>query len=312
MENYAKSKMELAPRDIVSRAIISEIREGRGFKDHESGFGYVHLDLRHLDSKKIDERLPMIKEITMKMLGIDPGKAPIPVRPATHFTMGGIHTDIKGRVMKNRSHYMEGVWAAGECGCVSVHGSNRLGSNSLSQCSVWGRLTGEEAAANAQRKGKMPSGKFVALAEREEARVLDIAERKGHQNPYALRDSLYEVMDEHLYVFRTLSGMRFALKKITELRKKAGDMYIADKGTTYNTNLREAFEIVNLLDIAWIIAEGALRRHESRGAHVVKEYPKRDDKHWLKHTIAIKSLGRIRFEYLPVKIRGWQPEERKY
>lgn len=311
MEKYAKSKMELAPRDIVSRSIMTEIKEGRGMKDRESGLDYVHLDLRHLDSKKIDEKLPMIKEITIKMLNIDPSKLPIPIRPAAHFTMGGIHTDIKGHVMRNAKEIMNGVWAAGECACVSVHGANRLGSNSLSQCSVWGRITGIEAAENA-RKARRPTSKFEKMAEQEEMRIIEIAERKGSQSPYEIRDSLYNAMDEHMYVYRNMKGMKLAQKRIISLRRRMKDVYVKDKGNVYNTNLRETFEIANLLDLAWVITEGAIRRHESRGAHVVAEYPKRDDKNWLKHTIAARSIGGIRFDYLPVKMVGWQPEERKY
>ncbi len=311
MEKYAKSKMELAPRDIVSRAIITEIREGRGLRDHESGLEYVHLDLRHLDSKKIDEKLPMIKEITMKMLNIDPSKSPIPIRPATHFTMGGVHTDIDGRVMRNGSKHIDGLWAAGECACVSVHGANRLGSNSLSQCSVWGRITGIGAAENASRR-KPSTSRFRKIAEHEEKMILDIADREGSLSPYKIRDSLHKVMDEHLYVYRNMKGMKLAQKRIGELRKRMDDIYVADKGKVYNTNLRDTFEIMNLLDLSWIITESAIRRHESRGAHVVAEYPKRDDKRWMKHTIATKSIGGIHFSYIPVKIMGWQPTERKY
>lgn len=311
MEKYARSKMELAPRDIVSRSIMTEIKEGRGMRDKESGLDYVYLDLRHLDSKKIDEKLPMIKEITIKMLNIDPSKLPIPIRPAAHFTMGGIHTDIKGHVMRNGRDAMNGVWAAGECACVSVHGANRLGSNSLSQCSVWGRITGIEAAENA-RRGRRGSAKFEKMAEQEEMRIIELAEGKGSESPYEIRDALYNVMDEHLYVYRNMKGMKLAQKRISSLRKRMKDVYVKDKGNVYNTNLRETFEIANLLDLAWVITEGAVRRHESRGAHVVAEYPKRDDKNWLKHTIAMKSIGGIRFEYAPVKIEGWQPEERKY
>ncbi len=311
MERYAKSKMEIAPRDIVSRSIMTEIKEGRGMRDKESGLDYVYLDLRHLDSKKIDEKLPMIKEITIKMLNIDPSKLPIPIRPAAHFTMGGIHTDIKGHVMRSSREIMNGVWAAGECACVSVHGANRLGSNSLSQCSVWGRITGMEAAQNAKRV-RRTSAKFERMAEQEEMRIIELAEGKGSQSPYEIRDALYNVMDEHLYVYRNMKGMKLAQKRISSLRKRMKDVYVKDKGNVYNTNLRETFEIANLLDLAWIITEGAIRRHESRGAHVVAEYPKRDDKNWLKHTIAMKSIGGVRFEYVPVKMEGWQPEERKY
>ena len=194
---------------------------------------------------------------------------------------------------------------------MSVHGANRLGSNSLSQCSVWGRITGIEAAENASKK-RTSSSKFTKLAEQEEKKIFEIADSDGHTSPYEIRDALHKTMEEHLYVYRNIKGMKKAQKRILELRKIIGDIYVGDRGSVYNTNLRETFEIMNLLDLSWVIIEGALRRHESRGAHVVVEYPKRDDKRWLKHTIASKSLAGIRFEYVPVKLHGWQPEERKY
>ncbi len=311
MADYAKSKMELAPRDIVSRSIITEINAGRGFTDKESGLKYVHLDLRHLDSKKIDERLPMIKEITMKMLNLDPGKEPIPIRPATHFTMGGIHTDIKGRIMLDATTPSEGMWAAGECACVSVHGANRLGSNSLSQCSVWGRITGTEAAKYAL-SATIPDGKFKQMAEKAGADAEALLDKKGTTNPYVVRDELHSIMDSDLYVYRKTKEMKTAISKIKALRKKYDDIYVADKGKAYNTNLRDALEIGNLIDLAEVIAECALNRTESRGAHVVMEHPKRDDANWLKHTIAQKSEDGIALSYVPVKILKFQPEERKY
>ncbi len=311
METYAKSKMELAPRDIVSRSIITEINEGRGFTDKESKMKYVHLDLRHLDSKKIDERLPMIKEITMKMLNLDPSQEPIPIRPATHFTMGGIHTDISGRVMLSATKAAVGIWAAGECACVSVHGANRLGSNSLSQCSVWGRITGIAAADHAM-KSETSRGKFNELAEKEAILADMILENQGDINPYELRDELHSTMDNYVHVYRTTKGMKLARQKISAISKRYKRIYVADKGSAYNTNMRDALELRNLIDLAAIITECAINRTESRGAHVVIEHPKRDDVHWLKHTIAQKSLTGVRLSYLPVKMLSFKPEERKY
>jgi len=311
MERYAKSKMELAPRDIVSRSIITEINAGRGFKDDESGLEYVHLDLTHMDSEKIDEKLPMIKEMTIKMLNIDPGKDPIPIRPATHFTMGGIHTDIDGIAIGADGKHVEGVWAAGECACVSVHGANRLGSNSLSQCSVWGRIVGNQAARYASRPGPASKG-FDRAAHAEEERINKVIHKKGSVSPYEIRDSLHRIMGRDMYVYRSIKGMKAARSGIASLMKKARQMHVADKGRVYNTNLREAFEIINLLDLAMVMTQGALARHESRGAHVVVEHPKRDDRNWLKHTIATKSIAGVKLSYIPVKMAGWKPEERKY
>ena len=312
MENYAKSKMELAPRDIVSRSIITEINQGRGFTDAESGLKYVHLDLRHLDSKKIDEQLPMIKEITIKMLNLDPSKEPIPIRPATHFTMGGIHTDIKGRVMLSATNPASGMWAAGECACVSVHGANRLGSNSLSQCSVWGRITGTAAAEHAMNLGMLGHAGFNEIAEKEAAAVESMLDNKGDINPYELRDELHKTMDNHMYVYRNMKEMKLARQKIGVISKRYRRIHIADKGKAYNTNMRDALELRNLIDLAAVITECAINRTESRGAHVVVEHPRRDDVHWLKHTIAQKSIRGIKLSYIPVKILKFQPEERKY
>ncbi|MDE1768461.1 MAG: succinate dehydrogenase/fumarate reductase flavoprotein subunit [Candidatus Micrarchaeota archaeon] len=312
MESYAKSKMELAPRDIVSRAIISEIKAGRGFEDKESAMGYVYLDLRHLDKEKVDEHLPMIKEITMKTLRLDPSEAPIPIRPATHFTMGGIHTDIGGRVMINPTRASTGLWAAGECACVSVHGANRLGSNSLSQCSVWGRITGTDAVKYALNSSSGFDSRLKKLAERMASQAESFLEMKGDVNPYEIRDELHDTMDTNLYVYRDMKGMIAAKRKIQSLRKRFMRVYVSDKGKAYNTNLKETLEIANLIDLAEVVTECAINRKESRGSHVVIEHPKRDDKNWMKHTIAQKSIRGVKLSYLPVKVLKFQPEERKY
>ncbi len=314
MEDYAKSKMELAPRDIVSRAIITEIDRKRGFKDEESGLGYIQLDLRHLGRKLIDERLPMIRDMSIKTLDVDPVKEPLPVRPAAHFTMGGIHTDIEGRVMiDEKKSAVQGLWAAGECGCVSVHGSNRLGSNSLSQCSVWGRITGLAAAAYVDSLGGAPLDKVSAdTCKREELKITNLLDSDGSVNPYDVKAAMQKTMGELVYVYRTLNGLRGAKKIIGELKKKFKDIYIKDKGAVYNTNLRDALEIDNLLELADAIVSCAINRKESRGAHALVEYPKRDDTNWLKHTIVYKTHGGVGISYLPVKITKWKPEPRVY
>ncbi|MBX8631135.1 MAG: succinate dehydrogenase/fumarate reductase flavoprotein subunit [Thermoplasmata archaeon] len=314
MEKYAKSKMELAPRDIVSRAIVTEIREGRGFVHEESGLRYVHLDLTHLDSKLLDERLPMIREIAIKMLNIDPHKEPLPIRPAAHFTMGGIHTNINGQVMASAEGGIAGgLWAVGECGCVSVHGSNRLGSNSLSQCSVWGRIAGTSIPDYVSAVPEMTGRKTLdEMAEQEESRINDILERKGTVNPYELQSRLQSTMDELVYVYRRTDSLQKALATVKELQRKYSDIYVSDKGRVFNTNLRDALQVENLLDLAEVVIEGALRRKESRGAHAMEEYPERDDANWLKHTIAFKEDDGVKIEYIPVKITRWKPEKRVY
>ncbi len=313
MARYAKAKMELAPRDIISRAIMTEIREGRGFSADEYGFEYINLDLRHIDMERLSEKLPMIEEITKRMIKVDPSKEPIPVRPGAHFTMGGVHTDIGGRVLDGKGNAAQGLWAIGECGCISVHGANRLGSNSLSQCAVWGRIAGYAAADYlAGGSGKGDKAAFGKKADAEEERIETLRGREGGKNPYEIRTELQDAMDSHFFVFKTESKMKIGLKKIKELRKDFADIYIKDRGTRFNTNFTNALEIGNLLDLALATAEAALRRKESRGSHAVVEYPKRDDGQWLKHAIITKNGDGLAISYLPVKITRWKPEPRIY
>lgn len=312
MERYARNRMELAPRDIISRAIISEIGAGRGLRDEDSGLEYVNLDLRHLDQKEIDKKLPMIKEITFRTVEIDPSSEPIPVRPAAHFTMGGIHTDINGMVIKRDGDQAEGLWAIGECGCVSVHGANRLGSNSLSQCAVWGRIAGVAASKYAKGMEHRHGNVLSEIADSEESRIAGLLDNDGSESPYGIIGKLRQTMDEYLYVYRKGKDMRLAKKKVERLRRDFDNIYISDKGLTFNTNLRDVLEIENMLELASAVIDSAISRRESRGAHTVIEYPKRDDKNWLKHTIIAKARGETRITYMPVTITRWQPEERKY
>lgn len=313
MKDYAKSKMELAPRDIVSRAIITEINKGNGIVQEGSGMKYIDLDLRHLGKEKLDFRLPMIREITMKSIGLDPAEEPIPVRPAAHFTMGGIHTDINGRIIQhNLREHVHGLFAAGECACVSVHGSNRLGSNSLSQCAVWGRLVGIEAA-KVSSYGNYSSISALKKMESNASKNLNkFIDRAGEYSPYDVRDKLQNIMEDHMYVFRTEKGMKKALKQIKELKKEASMMIVEDKGKSFNTNLRDALEIRNLIDLAEVATAGAMKRKESRGAHSVVEHKERNDKKWMKHTIALQSRQGPKFEYIPVKVTKWKPQPRMY
>jgi succinate dehydrogenase / fumarate reductase flavoprotein subunit len=315
MEDYAKSKMELAPRDIVARAMISEINQGRGLTHKVSGMKHLLLDLRHLGEAKIDERLPMIKEISMKMIGVNPAEEPLPVRPACHFTMGGIHTNIRGQVMMDDDKtVVEGLWAAGECGCVSVHGANRLGSNSLSQCAIWGRITGEEAAERALKIDSSPKSdpELEKRADTEMKKLEKLWSNEGTENPYTLRSEMWDTMDSFVYVYRETSGLEKAKQKIGELKRRYSNVYVEDKGRVYNTNLRDVLEIGNMLELAEVIILGALARKETRGAHAMVEYPKRDDKNWLKHTLAYRTNESPRLSYIPVNITKWEPQERKY
>lgn len=313
MEHYAKSVMELAPRDIVSRAIVSEISKGRGIVQEGSMIKHVYLDLRHLGKDKLDERLPMIREITIKSLGIDPAEEQIPVKPAAHFTMGGIHTDINGNVFTGDGKgKILGLWAIGEAGCVSVHGSNRLGSNSLSECSVWGRIAGEAAAKLISKGGQANDNTAKELGEDAEEELNKIIDSGGSTSPYYIKAELQKTMEAHMYVFRNKKGMEEARSRIAGLQAIYSDIFIADKGRVFNTNLRDALEIKNLLDLAGVAVACAINRKESRGAHARVDYKKRDDRHWLKHTIAKQTAKGIEISYMPVVIRKWKPKPRKY
>jgi succinate dehydrogenase / fumarate reductase flavoprotein subunit len=305
MERYAPSKMEVAPRDIVSRSEMTEIEEGRGFPGPD-GLDYVHIDLRHLGAAKINERLPMIREVAMKFNFIDPIYKPIPIRPAAHYFMGGVHTDINGATP------IEGIWAAGEAACVSLHGANRLGSNSTTECLVWGKITGDEAAKYASKHKAIPSPPKAAMLKDEEARVFSRFSPDGKESAYALRRELQRTMDSKVGVFRTGTDLKAALDKIQEIKRQLPGIKVKDRGRIYNTDLLSALEVDNLLDLAEIIVAGALARTESRGAHSRRDFPKRDDVNWLKHTLAHYTPKGPRLDYIPVTITMWQPVERKY
>ncbi|OGN91741.1 MAG: fumarate reductase (quinol) flavoprotein subunit [Chloroflexi bacterium RBG_13_48_17] len=305
MEKYAPSKMEVAPRDIVSRSEMTEIEEGRGFSGPE-GLDYVHIDLRHLGAAKINERLPMIREVAMKFNFIDPIFEPIPVRAAAHYFMGGVHTDLDGATP------VQGIWAAGEAACVSLHGANRLGSNSTAECLVWGKITGDGAARYASKQKAMPSLPKETKLKDEEARVFNRFSSKGEESAYVLRKELQKTMDGQVNVFRTGPGLKTALDKIQEIKQRLPGIKVEDRGHIYNTDLLSCLEVDNLLDLAEIIVTGALARNESRGAHSRRDFPKRDDVDWLKHTLAHYTPKGPRLDYIPVNITMWKPVERKY
>ncbi len=318
MKRYAPQKMELAPRDVVSRAIMTEIREGRGFKDPVSGLEYVLLDLRHLGEEKINERLPAVRELSLKHAGVDPVSEPIPVRPAAHYSMGGIHTDMYYRVLTIEGKWVKGLWAAGEAACSSVHGANRLGSNSTAECLVSGRIAGRQAAQYVLKTKEMgmpdpkPSEEAV---KREEKRVFDmlLKHESGSVTVYEVRAKLRETMDKYVYVFRDEEGLKKALKIITELREAMKKIYPSDKSRIYNTDWTTVLETQNMVDVAYVVTYGALLRTESRGAHFRVDYPKRDDRNWLKHTLAYMTAdGKVETTYVPVRITTWKPIERKY
>lgn len=304
MKDYAARVMELAPRDIVSRAEVREIEEGRGFVDPH-GLGYVLLDLRHLGRDKINERLPFIREVAIKFASKDPIEEPIPVRPTAHYSMGGIHTDIEGATE------LPGVWAAGEVACLSLHGANRLGANSTAECLVWGRIAGERAARWARAQKRLPELPESLLAQEKE-RIFHLLNARGPENPFVIRRELREVMDQQVGVFRTEEGLASALAKIKELKERFARIGLADKSTAYNTELVAAVELENMLDLAEVIVVGALARKESRGGHARRDYPWRDDQNYLCHTLARKGPKGPELSYLPVTITSWHPEERRY
>jgi succinate dehydrogenase / fumarate reductase flavoprotein subunit len=292
---------------------MKEILEGRGFKDPVSGLGYVLLDLRHLGEKKINERLPAVREIAIRYAGVDPVEEPIPVRPAAHYTMGGIHTDKYYRVLDEEGRWIKGLFAAGEAASSSVHGANRLGSNSTAECLTSGRLAGILAAEYALRTPEAP----VTSRERHKAEedwVYGLLKRESGVPSYKIRNELKNTMGEYFYVFRTGDGMRTALSKILELRRLFREkVYIEDKSSVYNTDLQAALEAANMLDSALAAVSAGLNRTESRGAHYRLDYPKRDDENWLKHTLVLRAgLDEVRITYWPVAITTWQPVERKY
>ncbi|MDP2916682.1 MAG: succinate dehydrogenase/fumarate reductase flavoprotein subunit [Dehalococcoidia bacterium] len=305
MEKYAKAKMELAPRDIVSRSEQTEIEEGRGVTGPE-GIMAINLDLTHLGADKINERLPMIREVTIKLNFIDPIKEPIPIRPAAHYFMGGVHTDLDGATP------VPGIWCSGEAACGSLHGANRLGSNSTAECLVWGKITGDKAAEFAAKTQNYPDLPPDSALQDEENSIFKRFSNNGKETSFAVRKELQKTMDGEVGVFRTGDGLEKALNRIKELRKLVPYLRVNDTGRIYNTDLMSALEAGNLLDLSEIIVTGALARKESRGAHSRRDFPTRDDVNWLKHTMAYYTPQGPRLDYIPVTITMWQPVERKY
>lgn len=306
MEKYAPSKMETAPRDIVSRSEITEIQEGRGFS-RPDGLDYVHIDLRHLGAAKINERLPLIREVSIKFAFLDPIDEPIPIRPAAHYCMGGVHTDIDGATP------VEGIWAAGEVGCTSLHGANRLGSNSTAECLIWGRITGEKAVEYARKQKSLAPVPQQKVDEEEKRIFWGVGEGDGSDDVFVIRTELQRTMDRNVAVYRNGADMETALQKVRELRKRLANVKVVDRSRIYNTNLVAILETINLVDLAETIVAGALKRTESRGAHSRTDFPTRDDENWGNHTLVHHVAGgEPRFDYFPATITMWNPVERKY
>lgn len=312
MEKYAPVMKDLASRDVVSRSIYTEIREGRGCGPEGD---HVYLDLTHLPPEQLDAKLPDITEFARTYLGIEPYTDPIPIQPTAHYAMGGIPTNVQGEVLRDNTTVVPGLYAAGEVACVSVHGANRLGTNSLLDINVFGKRAGIAAAEYSQKAD------FVELPENPAELVVSQVERlresTGTERVATLRLELQETMDANVMVFRTEQTIKTAVEKIAELRERYLNVSIQDKGKRFNTDLLEAIELGNLLDLAEVMAVSALARKESRGGHYREDYPNRDDINFMRHTMAYREVGddgteSIRLDYKPVVQTRYQPMERKY
>jgi succinate dehydrogenase / fumarate reductase flavoprotein subunit len=302
LKKYAPEKMELAPRDVISRAEQTEINEGRGL--HGPHGLYIALDLRHLGEEKINERLPLIRDVAIKLGGVDPVKEPIPIRPAAHYSMGGIRANSKTETQ------IAGLYAAGECSCISVHGANRLGTNSTAECLVFGAVAGEEATKHALSTGLHEISQ-EKISE-EESRVSTLLGREGPERVPAIRDEMRRVMNEKVWIYRRGDQLESALKEIRELKKRFRNVKVEDKSRSFNTGFLNVLQLDFMLELAEVTIASALPRAESRGAHSRLDYPKRDDQNWLKHTLAYRTDDGPRFEYAPVTITKWAPVARTY
>lgn len=312
MANYAPSRMELAPRDITSRAISLEIRAGRGIHpDGSPGGPFVYLDLRHMGREKIMSRIPFCWEEAHRLLAIDAAIEPMPVRPTAHYSMGGIPVDTQGRVRRGPEGFVEGLFAAGETACVSVHGANRLGSNSLLECVVYGKLTGAAIARYLDDR-KQPDFDPAPYLEDARDTLQSLLDARGSYRIGEVRQAFQDCMSQHCGVFRTESLMREGLEQVERAIAQAEQVYLDDKGTVWNTELIEALELKNLMRVGQMILSSALERRESRGAHAREDYPDRDDANFLKHTLAYYSPTGIDIRYRPVTITRFEPKERKY
>jgi succinate dehydrogenase / fumarate reductase flavoprotein subunit len=306
MSRYAPKAMELAPRDITSRSIQTEIDEGRGI----DGKGYVYLDLRHLGAKKILEKLPGIRDLAIHFEGVDPIEEPIPIVPSQHYTMGGIDTDVDGRTR------MPGFYAAGECACVSVHGANRLGGNSLLETIVFGRRSGAAVVADlASREvgvGDASAAGRQAVADVECAVGNLVARGADGADPYAIRAEMTATMRDHFGVFRDERQMREGLARLVRLKERCASIGLRNAGGVFNLDLMRTLELEGMVDLALAVAEGAVERTESRGSHSRVDFPERDDEQWLKHTLAHYTPEGPCLDYAPVGLGTFEPQERKY
>jgi succinate dehydrogenase / fumarate reductase flavoprotein subunit len=304
--------MELAPRDITSRAITREIRAGRGIhSDGSAGGPFVYLDLRHMGQEKIMSRIPFCWEEAHRLVGIDAVHQPIPVRPTVHYSMGGIPVNTDGQVRSGPDGLVDGLFSAGETACVSVHGANRLGSNSLLECVVYGRRTGAAIAEFVQNR-KLPDideQRYLSEAQNQIQALLD---QPGTCRIAQVRQAFQDCLTEYCGVFRTEELMQEGLVQLKALQQQYAQIYLDDKGKLWNTEITEALELRSLMLVGEIILTSALNRQESRGAHSREDYPQRNDDNFLKHTLAYYSPAGIDLRYRPVAITMFEPQERKY
>jgi succinate dehydrogenase / fumarate reductase flavoprotein subunit len=303
MADYAPSAMELAPRDIVARSIQMEINKGNGFENE-----YVHLDLRHLGEKIINKRLPAVREICIKFAGVDPVMTPIPIQPAQHYSMGGVDVGIDCRST------IAGFYAAGECACVSVHGANRLGGNSLLDTVVFGKIAGREASADIKSGTASPGGERILVeeAQRMKARVEGWAGREKGAKAHELLNRLKVVMSDYVGLFRTKKELEKAVAEIQEIREDYQHVYLPGRCFRYSQALVNIIEFEYMLDLTEAITLGALNREETRGSHYRLDFPVRDDQNWLKHTLVTWKEGKPHLSSKDVKIGKYQPQARKY
>ncbi len=312
MERYAPTIKDLAPRDMVARAMVQEVREGRGAGPNKD---YVYLDLTHLPAEQVETKLPDITEFARTYLGVDPITELVPVFPTAHYAMGGVPTNVETEVLRDNEHVVPGLYAAGEVACVSVHGANRLGTNSLLDINVFGRRAGIAAAEYANSVEHVdlpgdPQGATIALVER-------LRSGTGSERVAAIRKDMQDTMDMNAQVYRTEATLKQALGDVQELKRRFANVSIQDKGTRYNTDLIEAIELGFLLDLAEVTVVSALERKESRGGHAREDYPNRDDVNFMRHTMAYKSTDisgeeYVRLDYKPVVTTRYEPMERKY
>ena len=322
MERYAPTMKDLASRDVCSRCIYLEVREGRGI----GGKDYVHLDIRPetinkyksapggktVTAEYLEHALPDIIEMMRVYMGVEPMKEGVPIQPTAHYAMGGIPTDVNAQiVIDEKNKVLTGMYAAGEVACVSVHGANRLGTNSLVDLIVFGRRGGKMMAEFAKTADLLPLPQDPAGRVREE--LARLRESQGNEKPARIRDELQKAMMDNVGVFRTGAMIQAALNKVRELQQRYKNVAIQDHGQRFNTDLYEAWELGSLLDLAEATAVSALAREESRGAHYREDFPKRDDVNWLKHTLVTRNAdGSLKLSFKPVVITQWQPKERKY